>query len=187
MKARVRLLVLEDDPKDVELLSAALEEAGLTCDIVRVDTEAGFRKALNDNGTFDLIISDYTLPSFDGRRALAIAKEHRPDLPFIFVSGTIGEDVAIDSLVGGATDYVLKHRLARLAPAVQRALKETAERSARREAERQLQITLEQLRNLFDNLDEVFFSFDPRTDQLLQISPACERVYGLPQQAFLGN
>lgn len=185
MKTPVQIVHLEDDLSDAELLRATLEDAGLACQIVRVEAEDTFRKALD--GDFDLIISDCTLPSFDGRKALAIAREIRPNVPFIFVSGTIGEEAAIENLVGGATDYVLKHKLARLAPAVKRALREKEEKSARREAERQLQITLEQLRNLFDNLDEVFFSFDPAANKLLQISPACERVYGLPQQTFFEN
>jgi len=178
----IRILHLEDNPHDAELLRATLDAAGLNCQIVRVETEEAFRNALN-NG-FDLILSDFTLPSYDGKQALELAKKRMPNIPFIFVSGTIGEEVAIESLVGGATDYVLKHRFGRLVPAVQRALKETADRKARREAERQLQNTLEHLRSLFDNLDDVFFSFDPRTNELLHISPACEQVYGLPPQAF---
>jgi two-component system cell cycle sensor histidine kinase/response regulator CckA len=187
MEAPVRLLVLEDNPIDAELLQATLEYSGMTCDIVHVDTEADFRSQLNGFDDFDLIISDYTLPAFDGKRALALARERRPDVPFIFVSGTIGEEAAIESLVGGATDYVLKHKFARLVPAVRRALKELADRRARHQAERQLQVTLEELKNLFDNLDEVFFSVDPRANRLLQISPACERLYGLPRQAFFQN
>jgi two-component system, cell cycle sensor histidine kinase and response regulator CckA len=185
MKTPIQMLLLEDNPKDAELLHATLEQAGLVCQIRRVETEDAFRKALDTD--FDLIVSDFTLPAFDGKKALALAKQRRPDVPFIFVSGTIGEEAAIESLVGGATDYVLKHKFSRLVPAVLRALKETEEQNARREAERQLEITLEQLRSLLDNLDEAFFSFDPRANKLLQVSPACERVYGLPQQSFFDN
>jgi two-component system, cell cycle sensor histidine kinase and response regulator CckA len=187
MKEPVRLLVLEDNPTDIELLRRTLEGAGLPCHVTHVDSEATFRAAVNGAGQFDLIISDYSLPAFDGKRALALAREQRPETPFIFVSGTIGEEVAIESLVGGATDYVLKHKFGRLVPAVRRALKETSERTARRQAEHQLEVTLEQLKSLFDNLDEVFFSLDPRAGRLLQISPACERLYGLPQRAFFAN
>jgi len=187
MAEPVRLLCLEDNLNDVELLSYELKSSGLACVIAHVATKQEFRAALQGNAHFDLIISDYTLPAFDGKQALAMARELRPDTPFIFVSGTIGEEAAIESLVGGATDYVLKHRFGRLAPAVRRALKETEEKNARREAERELQRALEQLKNLFDNLDEVFFSVDPRVNTLLQISPACERLYGLPQQAFSEN
>src|SRR5262245_33692780 len=98
----------------------------MTYEIVRVDTEAKFLEALDT--PVDLIISDYTLPCFDGKTALKLARERRPDVPFIFVSGTIGEEVAIDSLLSGATDYVLKHKFARFVPAVPRALHEAQER-----------------------------------------------------------
>ncbi len=181
----LRILHLEDNVHDAELVQAALEAGGLRCIIERVETEYAFRKALDAD--FQLIISDYSLPSFNGKKALAIAREHRPDIPFIFVSGTIGEESAIESLLAGATDYVLKHKFGRLIPAVRRAIHEAEERRARREAERQLETTVEQLRNLFENLDEVFFSIDSRSGTLLQISPACERVYGLPPQAFFEN
>lgn len=181
----VQILLLEDNIKDGELLQATLEGAGLQCRIARVDTEASFAEALAQD--FDLIISDYTLPSFDGRRALALAKKRRPEVPFIFVSGTIGEEVAIDSLLGGATDYVLKHKFGRLIPAVRRALHEAEERKARRRVEQQLEVTRQQLQNLFDNLDEVFFSLDSQSGRILQISPACDRVYGLPKEAFFAN
>src|SRR5216117_2537679 len=130
---RIQILLLEDNPRDAELVEATLEGAGLTCDIVCVDTEKGFRKTLER--TLDLIISDYSLPSFDGKAALKIARECRPDVPFIFVSGTLGEEAAVDSLLSGATDYVLKHKFARLIPAVQRALREAQDQRARREAE----------------------------------------------------
>jgi PAS domain S-box-containing protein len=185
MKTPIKILLLEDNIYDAELLCATLEAGALPCRTVRVDTEAGFRKALE--GPLDLIISDFTLPSFDGKRALAITRERRPDIPFIFVSGTIGEEKAIESLLAGATDYIIKPNFGRLLPAVNRALKEKEEQNARREAERQLQVTVEQLKNIFDNLDQVFFSYDPLEDKLLQISPACERVFGLPQQTFFDN
>jgi two-component system, cell cycle sensor histidine kinase and response regulator CckA len=181
----VRILLLEDNAADAELLTLALENAGIACDLTRVETEAAFREALT--GPFDLIVSDYSLPSFNGSKALEMARKRRPDLPFIFVSGTIGEDAAINSLLGGATDYVLKHKPGRLVPAIRRALHETEERKRRVEAELQLQVTLAQLRSLFENLDEVFFSIDSSSGELLQISPACEQVFGLPREVFFEN
>src|SRR5437867_10899589 len=116
MKSATRILHLEDNPKDAELLCATLDAAGLSCEIVCVETEEAFRRALE--GSFDLIISDYALPSFDGRSALAIARERRPDIPFIFLSGTLGEEAAVDTLLSGATDHVLNHKFARFIPAV---------------------------------------------------------------------
>jgi PAS domain S-box-containing protein len=185
MKSPVQIVVVEDNWHDAELLKATLESAGITCNCVQTETEAEFIKALE--GEPDLIISDYTLPAFDGSTAMDIARRLRPDVPFIFLSGTIGEEAAIDAMLGGATDYVLKHSFSRIVPAVQRALNEADERRRRREAEHKLAQTLEQLQNLFDNLDDVFFSFDPRTAKLLQISPACEKVYGLSREEFFLN
>ena len=123
----IRILHLEDDSLDAELVSSQLREDGLRCTIVVVATESAFRTEVA-SPAIELILSDYTIPSFSGLGALAIARSLRPDLPFIFVSGTIGEERAIEALKQGATDYVLKHRLSRLGPAIRRAL---AEKQAR--------------------------------------------------------
>jgi len=133
----LRILYLEDDPKDAELVQATLEAEGVTCHITRVEGEAEFLTSLEQGG-FDLILADYTLPSFDGISALKISKEVRPEVPFIFVSGTLGEEVAIEALKMGATDYVFKTRLSRILPSVQRALRESEERSERKRAEEAL-------------------------------------------------
>jgi len=134
----LRILYLEDDPKDGELVQATLEAEGVACDLMRVDTEGDFLKSIKQGG-FDLILADYTLPSFDGISALRIAKEIRPEVPFIFVSGTLVEEVGIEALKQGATDYVSKTRLSRIVPSVHRALSETQERMQRRLAELALQ------------------------------------------------
>ena len=115
----LRILHLEDNAPDAELLRAVLERQGVDCAIRRVETREAFEAAL-EREQFDLIISDYTLPSFDGLSALRIAGQKRPELPFVFVSGTIGEEAAVESLRRGATDYVLKDRLSRLAASVKR-------------------------------------------------------------------
>jgi CheY-like chemotaxis protein len=119
----LRILLLEDSAADAELVQDILEADGLHCDVVRVQTRGEFVTALDDR-RFDLILADYSLPSFDGISALKLAIGARPDLPFIFVSGTLGEEVAIEVLKIGATDYVLKTRMSRLVPAVQRAMRE---------------------------------------------------------------
>jgi two-component system, cell cycle sensor histidine kinase and response regulator CckA len=133
----VRILHLEDQPHDVTLIREALELDHLDCQLHNAVTREGFVSAL-EKKKFDLILSDFALPTFDGLSALAIAKELAPDLPFIFVSGAMGEDRAVESLRNGATDYVLKQRLTRLGPAVIRALREGNERRARERAESQL-------------------------------------------------
>ena len=124
MTRPLRILSLEDDAQAVEVIGATLDSDGVECELVHVETEQAFLAALNRDA-FDLILADYALPGFDGLTALSLARTHAPEVPFIFVSGRLGEEVAIESLKVGATDYVLKQRLARLAPAVRRALSET--------------------------------------------------------------
>src|SRR5436190_13778289 len=129
--------MLEDDVSDAELTRFALRRGGIHFSLSRVETREDYLKQIEDR-TPDLILSDYSLPGFDGYSALHIALDKCPDTPFIFVTGTMGEEVAIDTLKSGATDYVLKTRLSRLVPAVHRALREAEERSKRKRAEEQL-------------------------------------------------
>jgi two-component system, cell cycle sensor histidine kinase and response regulator CckA len=142
----LRILHLEDEPKDAELIQAALESDGLPCEISSVSTREQFTTALEHAGV-DLILSDFSLPGFDGVAALQIAHQIAPSVPFIFVSGTIGEEAAISGVRNGATDYVLKHRLSRLGPAVRRAASEAEELNKRRHAEAALRKSEEQLRH----------------------------------------
>ena len=134
MKPPLHILHLEDDPNDAALVQSTLEAEGITCAITCVENRDEFVAAL-ERGGIDLILSDYTLPAFDGMSALKIAQVKWPAIPLIFVSGTLGEERAIDSLKNGATDYVLKERLARLVPAVHRAMQEVKERVGRQQAE----------------------------------------------------
>ena len=147
----IKILHLEDDPKDAELLQATLEAEGVPCHIARVEAEPEFSASLKQS-SFDLILADYTLPSFDGISALKIAKEIRPDVPFIFVSGTLGEEVAIEALKMGATDYVFKTRLSRILPSVQRAVREGEERAERRRAEEALRTSEKRFRLIFESI-----------------------------------
>jgi signal transduction histidine kinase len=137
VNSQLRILYLEDDPKDAELAQTMLETEGFACHVTRVETQVDFCASLERRG-FNIILADYTLPTFDGISALKIAAEKRPELPFIFVSGTLGEEVAIEALNIGATDYVLKTRLSRLVPSVVRALREATERAERTLAEESL-------------------------------------------------
>jgi sigma-B regulation protein RsbU (phosphoserine phosphatase) len=113
----LRILHLDDDPQDSKLVQSLLQAAGIDCHFVSVATEPEFVAAL-ERKSVDLTLSDSTLPGFQGHAALSIAVKKCPAAPFIFVSGTIGEDVAIESLKSGATDYVLKQKMSRLVPAV---------------------------------------------------------------------
>jgi two-component system sensor histidine kinase UhpB len=135
MKFPLHILHLEDDPNDAVLVQATLEAEGIACATTRVQNREDFVAAL-ERGGIDLILSDFSVPAFDGLSALAVARARWPDLPVILVSGTLGEERAIDALKNGATDYVLKERLARLVPAVRRAALEVEERVERRLAER---------------------------------------------------
>src|SRR5258706_6471692 len=137
MNPSLRILHLEDDCQDAEIIQGVLESDGIVCQVTRVETQDGFVAALEVAG-FDLILADFSLPSFDGLSALKIAAEKSPDVPFIFVSGTLGEEVAIDALKIGATDYVLKQRLSRIASSVRRALREASDRAERKHAEEEL-------------------------------------------------
>src|SRR5271165_3684743 len=134
MISPLHFLHLEDDPRDAELVQVTLGLDGLASRVARVETESEFVASLAQGG-IDLILADYTLPSFDGISALKIARRDWPHVPFIFVSGTLGEEVAIEALKTGATDYVFKTRLSRIVPSVQRALREAGERSDRHRAE----------------------------------------------------
>jgi PAS domain S-box-containing protein len=137
MRKALRILSIEDDPKDTELIQDLLEAEGIVCEITRVDTQGALLASIEQGG-IDLILADYTLPSFDGISALKLALHACPDVPFLFVSGTLGEEVAIEALKIGATDYILKTRLSRLVPAVLRALREATQKVERKQAEESL-------------------------------------------------
>jgi PAS domain S-box-containing protein len=140
----LRILLLEDSLLDTELIQAYLTDGGIDCELVRVETRTDFQTAL-ETQSFALILCDYSLPAFDGIAALAMAQATCPDVPLILVSATLGEELAIETLKRGATDYVLKQRLERLVPAVKRALREMEERVERKRAEAALRELAAQL------------------------------------------
>jgi signal transduction histidine kinase len=154
VKKDIHILIVEDDVADAELNELALRNGGVNFSFARVDTKAAYLDALQRRPPA-LILSDYSLPGFDGREALELARQKCPETPFIFVTGTMGEELAIETLKSGATDYVLKTRLARLLPAVNRALSEAEERAQHRRAEEQLRESHEQLRALSVYLQSV--------------------------------
>jgi PAS domain S-box-containing protein len=156
MVRALRILILEDSPGDAELMVYELRQGGIAHSYRRVADREQFLNALKEDKP-DLILSDFHLPGFDGLEALALAQAICPDTPFIFVSGAMGEEVAIEALKRGATDYVLKDRLSRLGPAVQRALREAEERRERHQAEAALRDSEERYRLLLKNIPAVVY------------------------------
>jgi diguanylate cyclase (GGDEF)-like protein/PAS domain S-box-containing protein len=184
--AAIRLLLVEDVATDAELAVRELKRAGMRIEARLADTEHDFRRALGEFAP-QVILSDFAMPHFNGMDALAIARETAPEVPFIFVSGTIGEEYAIRALKNGATDYVLKTNLIRLPAAVERALQEARARAAKRETERVLAETRERLASISDSLPDVMWSVELPGELVVYVSRAAETVYGHAPDAFYSN
>ncbi len=189
MNKIIKILHLEDDEKDALLIHETINSALALCNIKRVENKTDFSEALR-NEKFDLIISDFALPSFNGLEALTIARDIAPDIPYIYVSGYIGEERAIEALKMGATDYVLKDKPAKLIPAIYRALREIEERDKRREAEIALKeserfsrSTLDSVRNQLGVIEEsgkILFTNKMWKENFNKLSP-------IPQGLFEGE
>ncbi len=185
MSERVRILHVEDDPRDAELVSEALLADHLDCDIVRVVTREEYLAAL-ERGNFDLIVCDYTLPSFQGGEALDLAGARWSHIPFLFLSGTIGEERAVEALKKGATEYVLKSNLARLPSAVRRALSEARERADRRKAEEALRASEQRTRALMENAKDAILVANIQ-GIVVEVNRAAEALYARPRARFVGR
>src|SRR5260221_10446095 len=173
---KLRFLHLEDNPSDAELIQLRLTREWPECQASSVTNEADFREALGKGG-FDLILADYSLPSFTGLQALSLARQVCPEIPFIFLSGMIGEEVAVEALKTGAADYVLKDRLSRLVPVIRRALRETEDRAKRKLAEEKLRSSEEQDRDLFENATDLIQSNGP-DGRFLYVNRAWRQTIG---------
>jgi diguanylate cyclase (GGDEF)-like protein/PAS domain S-box-containing protein len=182
----IRVLLTEDVASDAELEVRELKRAGMRVVHRIVDSEASFLAALREFSP-DIILSDFSMPVFDGMAALAIAREESPDTPFIFVSGTIGEEYAIRALKNGATDYVLKSNLVRLPAAVERALAEATERRARRKVETELELVRGRLAGIIDSLPDVLWSVQLPSEDIIYIGPTAREIFGREAQDFLNE
>lgn len=187
MTVPLRVLVVEDSEDDMLLVLRELRRGGYRVEHLRVETAQEMQTAL-DHQIWDLVIADYTLPTFSAPAALKLLQEQHQDLPFIIVSGTISEETAVAAMKAGAHDYMTKGKLARLVPAVERELREAIERQKRHQAERGLRESEERFRQLAENMIEsVFWMKDPRAGQMLYVSPAYEYIWGQPCESLYQN
>jgi diguanylate cyclase (GGDEF)-like protein/PAS domain S-box-containing protein len=182
---QIKVLLVEDRVEDAEMLLREMRLRGLDIVSRRVDTSEAYEEALADFAP-DLILSDYTLPGFDGTDALQIARSRRPDTPFIFVSGTIGEERAIQALQQGAVDYVLKESRARLVPAIERALREVDDRDARRWAQRELEESEERFRFAM-HFSSVGMALVAPDGRWLSTNPALCEIVGYGENELLAT
>jgi PAS domain S-box-containing protein len=176
MKRAVRILMAEDNPQDAELIVRELRGDGFDPQWERVETEEAFRTGLQTD--IDIVLSDYQMPQFGGMRALEIVKQSGLKIPFILISGTIGEEIAVTAMQKGASDYLLKDRLTRLGPAVTQALDQSRLRKERERGEEALRESEERFRQLAENIQEVFWITDPTKNAIIYVSPAYETIWG---------
>ena len=184
MAVSLKILIVEDNPADAELLIRELRRAGFDPEWSRVDTEPEY--LANLSGDLDVILSDYDMPQFNGLRALELLKERRLEIPFIIVSGTIGEETAVAAMKKGAADYLLKDRLARLGPAIQHALEEGRAHRERKQAEEALRESEHKYRHLFESLTDAVFLIDARNGRILDGNPQSETLLGLARSEIMG-
>ena len=177
----LRVLILEDSEDDALLLLRELKQSGYDVDFERVDKAPEMQSAL-DQKTWDLILSDFSMPEFNAPKALELLKASGLDLPFIIISGTIGEETAVAALKAGASDFLVKGKFSRLAPAIERELREAESRRERRRAEEQLRYQA----NLLSNVNDAIMASDENY-RITYWNHAAESLYGWSAEEALGN
>jgi PAS domain S-box-containing protein len=185
MNKSLRVLIAEDSEQDTRLLVRELRRGGYELDYKRVDTAAGLTEALR-NGTWQIILCDYAFPQFSGDAALRIVKETGADIPFIFVSGTMREEKAVEAMKAGAHDYVMKDNLARLAAAVDRELKEAQVRMESRRAEEMMRASEYKYRHLFESMNDAALLVREENGGIIDVNPNVERLLGRSRTEILG-
>ncbi|MFZ0470182.1 MAG: diguanylate cyclase, partial [Thiogranum sp.] len=176
MGTPLRLLMVEDSDDDAQLLLVKVRRAGYEPDYVRVDNEPDLREALRDP-SWQIVVSDYAMPGFSGLKALQILRDLNPDIPFILVSGTVGEEIAVDAMRNGANDYIMKDNLTRLIPAIERELRESVERGDRRRAEEALYQERERALITLHSIGDGVITTDSR-GRVDYMNPVAENVTG---------
>ena len=184
MSTPLHVLIVEDSEDDLLLLLRTLRQGGYEPAHRCVQTAAALRAALAGE-PWDVVLSDFRLPQFNGAEALRLVQEAGLDLPFIVVSGVIGEEQAVAVMKAGAHDYVLKDKLVRLAPAIARELRDAEARRQRRQAEEQLRASEAQFRLLFEANPNPMWVFDEETLRFLAVNAAALRHYGYIREEFL--
>lgn len=185
VRASLRALVIEDSSDDVLLLTRHLQRH-FELFFTQVDDPEALSRELA-GAVWDVVLSDYSMPGFSGLDALALVREHDPDMPFIIVSGNIGEDVAVDAMRAGANDYVLKGSLVRLVPAIEREMHEARRRRSRGVLEQALSESETRLNSVLESLDDVIWSVTLPAIHLAYLSPATEKVYQRRAGEFVGH
>jgi PAS domain S-box-containing protein len=185
MTRPLRVLHLEDSPRDAAMVRHKLEVAGVSCDILLVNSKDRFEASLTQ-GSFDLILSDYTLPGYDGVTALKHAQETQPDVPVILISGTVGEEEAVKCLHIGATDYLLKQHLDRLVPAVHRAIQEAETRRTHKRAVAALSQSEARKAAVLDSVLDCIVTMDA-DGMVIEFNAAAERTFGFTKAEAIGR
>ncbi len=184
MGGSIRVLIVEDSEDDAVLIERELRRGGLEAVTERVETAAAMRAAL-DRQAWDVVIADYSLPRFSAPAALALLEERGLDLPFIVISGSIGEQIAVATMKAGAHDYIMKSDLTRLVPAVERELREAAGRRERRLAEEQLRVSEARYASLFENASDALAVADEDWT-VIDVNPACCDLFGYRREELVG-
>jgi PAS domain S-box-containing protein len=185
VKSSLRVLIVEDSEFDAQMMVSVLRKGGFDVVFERVESAQALRDALSA-GPWDIILADYNLPDFNAPTALRIAQESGLDLPFIIVSGGIGEDVAVAAMKSGAHDYVMKGSLSRLTPAVERELREASNRAGQRAAERALQESELRYRLLWEACPDAVLLMDPQS-RIHFVNPAVKEIFGYAAEELIGK
>ena len=182
----LRILILEDIPTDAELIERALGDAGIAFTSTRVDTRDAFLKELKDFSP-DIILSDYSMPQFNGMEALMLVKERFPSIPVIIVTGSMNEETAVDCMKSGAVDYVIKEHLRRLVPAVKGALETKKLREKKEKAEKTLRASETKYQDLYDNAPDMFISVDAKTGKIIECNRTTAKALGYKKEEIIGR
>ena len=185
MKPSLRVLIVEDSEFDAQMIVSMLRRGGYDVAFERVETPEGMRHALA-SASWDVILADYNLPEFNAPNALKMVQQSELDIPFIIVSGGIGEDIAVAAMKSGAHDYLMKGNLSRLVPAVERELRDSANRASQRKAEKALQESETRYRLLWETAPEAIILMDP-SGTIHFANPAVSEVFGIPPEEVAGQ